>query len=233
MREAKSIVKQAQQVVDLALNRAYKAETRAAEARSIADEAANAARVAQDRAWAAEEHKSAAMKELELLRYSLQRQREAEERADAAERREAMLQKELDSLRLVVQNFSDENDRLRARCSRSVSSAQQEIIDRQHAELCDLRQRRANNMAATRELNLERQRSKRAQSQVYVSCEIHVVAQLYHIIILLTTLAQPRRWRSFEEPFKTTGARTSWLSLRTPRSSSHRKQSRSRCCKLS
>lgn len=166
MREAKGIVKQAQQAVDMALNRAHKAETKAATARSIADEAVMIARAAQDRAHAAEEHKKVAMQELEVLRYALTREREAEERACEAEKRELKALKELDALRAAVQNLSDENDKLRARCSRAVTSAQQELIEKQQVELEELRQRRANNMGATRELNLERQRSRRAQAQV-------------------------------------------------------------------
>lgn len=72
----------------------------------------------------------------------------------------------MESMSFDMAHMMAENDRLQARSKRDYTASLSQHMMDQEQELRELRQRRANNMSATRQLNLERQKSKLFKRQV-------------------------------------------------------------------
>lgn len=78
----------------------------------------------------------------------------------------AAVMDELERQQVEAIKLSTANELLRARADRSYTAALSEQLQALEVEIAELRARKANNMAATRQLNLERQRNKVLNHQV-------------------------------------------------------------------
>lgn len=72
----------------------------------------------------------------------------------------------MNAMRLEMECLVGENDRLRQRLSRGHTASLEEQLKEQQCEIKTLRERRTNNMGATRQLNLERKRCQVLCEQV-------------------------------------------------------------------
>lgn len=104
--------------------------------------------LALKRADRAEERLGIALSELDL---ALKHTNQSTEQANK-------LMMELDAQRHEIEQVLTENDRLRERASRGYTATLSHHLTVQEQELKELRERRANNMGATKQLNLERAR---------------------------------------------------------------------------
>lgn len=164
----------------LAIERAERAEERAAIARSEQDGLASHADELQALIDARRAKASGEVlelrREVEHLKVS---ERLASTRAARAEERAAVARSEEDQAceraaiasRLAATaaenaaKLAAENEVLRVRAERSYTAKLMQKIEEQDMELKALRERRANNMAATRQLNLEKQRCRQLKEQ--------------------------------------------------------------------
>lgn len=108
------------------------------------------------RAAKAEERLALALSQLDM----------ATKHATEASMQTSQIMEELSSQRAEMELIIAENERLQACASRSYTAALSKQVAEQEEELHALRQRRANNMSATKQLNLERQRCTMFKQQV-------------------------------------------------------------------